>query len=87
MRVLVRCFDRPEQCAVFVAVVAGRVEVLDDQCVGPGMQRQIPRLLALAVDLEMRDAAERVPEILNLDLRAAVHEKARSTGWRDRASP
>jgi hypothetical protein len=44
--------DRPEQGAVVVFAVAGGVEVIVDQCVGPGMQRQKPRLLALAVDFD-----------------------------------
>ena len=61
-------FDRPEQRAVFGVAVAGGLEVLVDQRVGPWMQRQIAGLLALAFDLEMRDTAERVLEILNLEL-------------------
>src|ERR1700693_934390 len=43
-------FDRPEQRAVLVVAVTGGVEVIVDQRVGPGMQRQKPRLLALALD-------------------------------------
>src|SRR3954470_1856395 len=42
-------FDRPEQGAVLVLAVAGGFEVIVDQRVGPGMQRQKPRLFALAV--------------------------------------
>jgi hypothetical protein len=57
--------DRPEQRAVIVPAVAGRLEVIVDQFVGAWVQRQIPRLLALAGDPEMRDAAPRVAEILH----------------------
>ena len=34
----------------------------------PGVQRQIRRLLALAGDLDMRNAAPRLPEILHFQL-------------------
>ena len=60
--------DRPEQRAVLVLAVPGGVEVIVDQRVGAGMQRQIPRLLALAGDLQMRHAPPRVSEILDLQL-------------------
>ena len=39
-----------------------------DQRVRPGMQRQKPRLLALAVNFEVRHAAARESEIRNLEL-------------------
>ena len=48
--------------------MAGGLEVIVDQRVGARMQRQIPRLLALAGDLQMRHAPPRVPEILDLEL-------------------
>jgi hypothetical protein len=35
----------------------GGVEVIVDELVGARVQRQIPRLLALAGDLDMRNAA------------------------------
>ena len=60
--------DRPEQRAVFVGAVAGGVEVIVDERVGAGMQRQIPRLAAFAGHLEMRHAFARVPEVLDLEL-------------------
>jgi len=40
--------DRPEQRAVVVGAVSGRIEVVIDEAVGAGMQREIPRLAALA---------------------------------------
>ena len=49
--------DRPEQRAVLVLAVAGGLEVVVDQRVGAGMQRQIARLLAFAGDRS--DAARR----------------------------
>ncbi len=39
-----------------------------DELVGARVQRQIPRLLALAGDLDMRNAAPRLPEILHFQL-------------------
>ena len=54
---------RAEEGAVVVGAVPGRLEVVVDQLVGARMERQIPRLLALAGDLEMRHATPRVPEI------------------------
>src|SRR5271167_4261272 len=49
-------FHRPEQRAVFVRAVTGRVEVIVDKPVGPRMQRQVARLSAFAGHLEMRHA-------------------------------
>ena len=46
--------------------VAGGFEVIVDQRVGAGMQRQKPQLLALALDFEMRHAAARMSEIRNV---------------------
>ena len=51
--------------AVLVFAVAGGLEVIVDEFVCPGMERQIPRLFALAGDFEMRHAAARVSEILD----------------------
>src|SRR6266850_4829886 len=48
-------FNRSEQRAVVVFAVAGGVEVIVDERVGPGMQRQKPHFLALAADFEMRN--------------------------------
>ena len=39
---------RPEQRAVFIGAVPGGLEVIVDERVGAGMQRQIPRLAAFA---------------------------------------
>ena len=43
--------------------MAARLEVIVDQFVGARVQWQIPRLLALAGDPEMRDSAPGMPEI------------------------
>ena len=51
-----------------------------DQRVGARMQRQIPRLAALAGDFEMRHALPRVPEILTLSL----HSSSRRSAWNSR---
>jgi hypothetical protein len=60
--------DRPEQRTVFIGAVPGGLKVIVNECVGAGMQRQIPRLAALAGDLEMRHAFGRVPGILDPEL-------------------
>ena len=60
--------DGAEQRAVLVSAVSGGIEVLVDERVGAGMQRQIPRLAALAGDPEMRHAFPRVLGILDLQL-------------------
>ena len=39
---------RPEEGAVVVGAVAGRIEVIVDQFIGPRVQWEIPCLLALA---------------------------------------
>jgi len=54
-------FDRPEQRAVVVFAVAGGVEVVVDQRVGAGVQREIADLVAFAVDGEMRHATPFLP--------------------------
>jgi len=46
-------FDRPEQRAVVVHAVAGRLEVIVDQRVGAGMELHIARLVAFAGDLQI----------------------------------
>ena len=60
--------DRPEQRAVFVGAVPGGGEVVVDERVGAGMQRQIARLAAFAGHLQMRHAFPRVPEVPHLEL-------------------
>src|SRR5271165_154524 len=60
--------DRPEQRTVFIGAVSGGIEIIVDERVGARMQRQIPRLAALAGDLEMRHALPRVLEVLDLEL-------------------
>ena len=59
---------RPEQRAALIGAVAGRVEIIVNERVGAGMQRQISGLAALAGYLQMRHAFARVPEILDLEL-------------------
>ena len=46
----------------------GRLEVIVDQRVGAGVQRQIPRFFALAGDLDMRDAAACLIEVTYFEL-------------------
>ena len=46
----------------------GDVEIIVDESMGAGMQRQIARLAALAGDFQMRHAFARVPEILDIQL-------------------
>ena len=58
----------PEQRAGLVEPLPGGVEIVVDQSVGAGMQRQIADLAALAGDFQMRHAFARVPEILHLQL-------------------
>ena len=53
--------DRPEQRAGLVEAVPGGVEVVVDQPMGAGVQRQIARLAALAGDFQVRHAFTRVP--------------------------
>ena len=53
--------DRPEQRAPFVEAMPGRVEIVVDQPMGAGVQRQIARLAALAGDFQVRHAFARVP--------------------------
>jgi hypothetical protein len=57
---------RPEQRTIFIGAVTGGIEVVMDERVGAGMQRQIPCLAALAGDLQMRHAFARVSGILHL---------------------
>jgi hypothetical protein len=66
-----------------------QIEVVVDQLVGARVQRQIPGFLALAGDLDMGNAAARLPPSLSVCTapRAAARERAASTGWRGRASP
>ena len=59
---------RPEQRTVFIGAVPGGIEVIVDQRVRAGMQRQIPRLAAFAGNSEMRHAFARVLNILHLQL-------------------
>ena len=60
--------ERAEQRAVLILAVPGGVEVIVDQRVGAGVQRQIPRFFALAGDLQVRHAPPRVSEVLDLQL-------------------
>jgi len=60
--------DGSVQHAGVVMAVAGRVEMVVDQRVGAGMQRQIVRLAAFARDPKMRDAVARVAEVPDLRL-------------------
>jgi hypothetical protein len=53
---------------VLVFAVAGGVKVIVNQRIGPGMQRQKPRFLALVLDFQMRHAAAGMPEIRYLEL-------------------
>jgi hypothetical protein len=46
--------DRAEQRTALVPIVPGCNEVIMDERIGAGMQRQIPRLASFPVDLEMR---------------------------------
>ena len=48
--------------------MAGGVEIVGDEAVGAGMQRQIPGLAALAGHLQMRHALARVAEVFDLEL-------------------
>jgi hypothetical protein len=71
-----RCFeaagavvpDRPKQCTAVVIAMACGIEVVADQRIRPGMQRQIPCLATFAGNPEMRHAFPRVPEIPDLEL-------------------
>ena len=60
--------DCAEQRTAFIGAVPGGIKVIVDQRVGARMQRQIPRLAALAGDFEMRHAFPRMLEVLDLEL-------------------
>ena len=60
--------DRAEQRAGIVLAVPGRIEIIVNERMGAGMQRQIARLAAFAGHLEMRHAFARVPEVPHLEL-------------------
>jgi len=61
-------FHRAEQRAVLIEGVAGCIEIVVNESVGARMEREISRLLALARDPQMRDAAARLVKILDLKL-------------------
>ena len=78
--------DRPEEGAIVVAAVPDRLEVVVDQVVGAGMQRQVPDLFALAADPQVRDAAPRVLEVLDRELAQLVAaQRVEEQGREDRA--
>jgi class 3 adenylate cyclase len=60
--------DRAEQSAILVGTVAGDLEVIVNERVGARMERQIPRLLAFAGNVEMRHTASRLREVSDLEL-------------------
>src|SRR5262249_7999192 len=62
-------FDWAEQRAVvLIEGVAGCIEIVVNESIGARMEREISRLLALAGDPQMRDAAARLVKILDLKL-------------------
>ena len=76
-RVLVA--DRPEEGAVVVDPVPGRLEVVVDQRVGC-RGAAAPGLFAVAADPQVWDAAPRVPEVPHLSL----HSSSRRSAWKSR---
>jgi hypothetical protein len=48
--------------------VPGHLEIIVNQGVGAGVQRQIPRFFALAGDLDMQDAAACLIEVADFEL-------------------
>ena len=59
---------RPEQRAMFIVAVSGGGEVIVNERLRAGMQRQITRLAAFAGHAEMRHAFARVLGVLDLQL-------------------
>jgi hypothetical protein len=55
--------DWAEQRAVLVRTLTGGLEVIMDELVGAWVQRQIPRLLAFAGNVEMEHPAPRVSKL------------------------
>lgn len=70
-------FDRPEERAVVVHAVAGRLEVIVDQRVGAGMELHIARLVAFAGDLQIEYPRRMFLESLTLSL----HNSSRRNPW------
>ena len=60
--------QRPEQRAVVIGAMTGGIEVIIDQAIRAGMQREIAGLAAFARHFQMRHAFACVPEVLHLQL-------------------